>query len=199
MLFQVKPILETAEELLNRLTHKADYLPVLAQMHPKRQCEWLAVRVLLLEMVGEEKAIAYTASGKPYLPDGSYRIGISHTQDYVALAIDRERNIAIDIERIAPRIERLHTRFMSAEEIRCLSPDEPLIHILLHWSAKETLVKYLDDKSLDFKTQLYIHPFLPLRGEWGVFGAEWRNGVACERFRIRYFVALDYVLTVCCR
>ena len=36
-----------------------------------RRLEWLAVRVLLYTLSGEEKEIAYHPSGKPYLADDS--------------------------------------------------------------------------------------------------------------------------------
>ena len=35
----------------------------------KRQLEWLAVRILLKELLGEEKVIDYLPSGKPLLKD----------------------------------------------------------------------------------------------------------------------------------
>ena len=45
----------------------------------KRQLEWLAVRVLLKELLGEEKVIDYLPSGKPFLKDRSAFVSFSHT------------------------------------------------------------------------------------------------------------------------
>ena len=52
-----------------------------------RRLEWLAVRVLLYTLSGEEKEIAYHPSGKPYLADDSASLSISHTKGYVAVVL----------------------------------------------------------------------------------------------------------------
>ena len=64
-----------------------------------RRLEWLAVRVLLYTLSGEEKEIAYHPSGKPYLADDSASISISHTKGYVAVALGLPgREVGVDIE-----------------------------------------------------------------------------------------------------
>mgnify|MGYP000016543064 CR=1 FL=1 len=61
--------------------------------------EWLAVRVLLYTLSGEEKEIAYHPSGKPYLADASASLSISHTKGYVAVVLGLPgREVGIDIE-----------------------------------------------------------------------------------------------------
>jgi phosphopantetheinyl transferase len=191
----ISPILNDSESLLAQLSHKEWYLPSLEKMTEYRRQEWLSVRVLLKELTGKEKEILYHPSGKPYLADNSYHISISHTRGYVAVSLNKEKETAIDIERIAPRVKNIRSRFMSVEEEKMLSKNRELLHLLLHWSAKETMFKILNETSVEFKSQLHIQSFEPLLSEWGSFPAyETRTGKQ-NIFTINYYVHKDYVLT----
>jgi 4'-phosphopantetheinyl transferase EntD len=192
----VEAITATPDELLSQLEQKAWYSPTLAKMREQRQREWLTVRVLLRKILGEEKQILYTDSGKPYLADSSYYISISHTKGYVAIALDENDTVAVDIEQISPQVENVRSRFMNETEERNISQNHPLTHWLLHWSAKETLFKYLNDSDIEFKSQLHIHPFEPIFGEWGEFTAHETRTTRQQSFLIRYIVKEEYVLTV---
>ncbi|MFA6873772.1 MAG: siderophore biosynthesis protein, partial [Bacteroidaceae bacterium] len=64
---------ETISELLKMLPEKAYYEEQIQSFNSSvRRREWLASRVLLKTLCGEHKEIAYTASHRPYLVDGSY-------------------------------------------------------------------------------------------------------------------------------
>ena len=194
MIVRTEAITETPDELLSQLEQKAWYIPTLAKMGVHRQREWLTVRVLLKKILGEERQIAYTPAGRPYLTGCSYHISISHSKAYVAVAVDEDYPVAVDIEQISPRVEKIRSRFMSETEEQNLSQTCPLIHLLLHWSAKETLFKYMNEEDIDFKSQLHIHPFEPALGEWKEFTAhETRTGQQ-QGFVIRYLVEKEYVL-----
>ena len=194
MIVRTEAITETPSELLSQLEQKTWYIPALSKMGMRRQCEWLTVRVLLKKILGEEKQISYTAAGKPCLADSSFYISISHTKGYVALALDENDPVAIDIEQISSRVEQIRSRFMNETEEQHLSKTQPLIHVLLHWSAKEAIYKCMKENDIAFKLQLHIHPFEPVMGEWGAFTAhETRTGQQ-QHFVIRYFVEKEYVL-----
>jgi len=191
----VVPLEEDSETLLSRLSFKDKYLPVIEKMIENRKREWLSIRVLIKELLGEEKEILYNSLGKPYLSDNSYYISISHTKGYAALILNKENEVAIDIERITPRIENIRERFVNEEEEKALSQTNELIHLLLYWSAKESLFKRLGVENVDFKTQLHISPFEPVIEEWSSFDACETRTENQERFKIHYFVHEDYVLT----
>jgi phosphopantetheinyl transferase len=195
----VASIQGTSDELLSQLEKKEWYLPVLHKMSEHRKCEWLSVRLLLKNLLGEEKQILYTDSGKPYLADNSLYISISHTKGFVAVALDEEEPIAIDIEYLSPRVEKIRTRFVNEVEENSLSQENRLIHLLLHWSAKESLFKLLDEKDIDFKTQLHLHPFEPELNRWAVFTAGETRTEKQQVFTVSYFVSADYVLTTITR
>lgn len=191
----ILPIQEDSESILSQLDKKELYSPTLTSMIESRRCEWLSVRLLLKKLTGEEKEIRYLPSGKPYLADHSYHISISHTKSYVAVILHPTKEVAIDIEYLSPRVEKIRSRFMSEEEERSLSPDNPLIHLMLHWSAKECLFKRINQEEVEFQTQLRIHPFEPRLEVWDSFAASETHTKAGGIFTIHYYVSNDYVLT----
>ena len=66
---------ETVEQLLALLGNISMYEKDLEHFtSDMRKYEWLAVRVLLKTLCGEEKKVVYLPSGKPYLADGSAHI-----------------------------------------------------------------------------------------------------------------------------
>ena len=74
---------ETVEQLCSMFHHFAIYEEGFKRFSAeKRRQEWLAVRVLLKELCGEEKEIGYHPSGKPYLLDGSACEEICSTYKY---------------------------------------------------------------------------------------------------------------------
>ena len=191
----VVPLLEDSDSLLSRLSFKDKYLPIIEKMNENRKREWLTIRVLIKEMLGEEKEILYNSLGKPYLSDNSFHISISHTKGYAALIINKENETAIDIERIASRVKNIKKRFVNEEEEKALSQSDEIIHLLLYWSAKESLYKLLGIENVDFKLHLHIQPFEPLFGEWSEFEAYETRTKYQNCYKIKYFIHDDYVLT----
>jgi 4'-phosphopantetheinyl transferase EntD len=191
----VVPLQEDSESLLSRLSFKDKYLPTIERMTENRKREWLTIRVLLKELLGEEKVILYNSLGKPYLSDNSFHISISHTKGFAALILNKENDVAIDIEKISSKVENVQKRFVNEEEEKALSQTNERIHLLLYWSAKESLFKLINEENVDFKTHLHIQPFEPLLGEWSSFEAYETRTKHQNRFKIKYFVHNDYVLT----
>jgi len=191
----VVPLQEDSESLLARLSFKDKYLPSIERMTESRKREWLSIRVLLKELLGEEKEILYNSLGKPYLSDNSFHISISHTKGYAALILNKESEVAIDIETIKPRVENIWKRFVNEEEEKFLSQSNLIIHLLLMWSAKESIFKWLGLENVDFKTHLHIQSFEPILGEWSDFDAYETRTENHNCFKIKYYVHDDYVLT----
>jgi len=191
----VIPLQEDSESLLSYLSLKDRYLPTISKMTENRKREWLAIRVLLKKILGEEKEILYNSLGKPYLSDNSFFISISHTKGYAAIILNKENEVAIDIEKISSRVENIRKRFVNEEEEKALSKNNERIHLLLHWSAKESLFKWLGVENVDFKTHLHICPFEPTIGLWSNFEAYETRTNQQNRYKINYFVHEDFVLT----
>lgn len=158
---------------------------------PRRQ-EWLSVRLLLRNLLGAGKEIAYLPSGKPYLADGSFHISISHTRGYVALLL-ASTPAGIDIEQYGTRVRRVSSRFMRADECPIPYQGDDTWSLLLHWSAKEAMFKCLDRSGVDFCKHLQVLPFVPQ--ERGELRAREYKTEQCRTFLIRYLIHPDFVLT----
>ena len=197
IIWSVREIRGTVEELLENLDNKKLYIPYLEKISSEsRKKEWLSVRVLLKEMLREEKEILYTATGKPYLSDNSFQISISHTKGFVAVALHPQQSVGIDIEYISPRIHKIRSRFINDEEEANLDKENEEIHLLLHWSAKESLFKILGKQDVDFKTCLHVSPFKPIRNELSQFSAFETTTEQKVSFSGYYIANSQYVLTI---
>lgn len=192
---------ETEEELLAILDLREEYLPRLATMrNPARRREWLAVRVLLKRLLGEEALLAYRPNGAPYLPGRPCLTpGISHTEGYAALLLQPGTAAGIDIEHRSDRVCRVRDHFLSAEEIAALSPGQEAEQMLVAWCVKEALFKMLGETAVDFRRHLHIQPF-ELQTKGTLLAQETRTSRG-ETFHFTYRFFPDFVLvystTIC--
>lgn len=188
---------ETVEQLRSMFHQFSVYEEGFARFSSeKRKQEWLAVRVLLKELCGEEKTIAYLPSGKPYLEDGSLHVSFSHTNGYVAVAIHPSVEVGIDIEQYGTRVRRVASRFIREDEWVSVDAGDETYALLLHWSAKETMFKLMEDAGVDFIDHLHILPFEPK--DSGIFKAREYRSDKGQEFLIHYDTHPDYVLTFAC-
>lgn len=186
---------ETEEELLSMLPRREVYARCVSQYAaPHRRLEWLAVRVLLFTLLGEERDIAYRPSGKPYLADGSYAFSISHTKGYAAVVLgEPDSEVGIDIEQYGERVRKVAHKFMRPDEQALAYEGNEVWSLLLHWSAKETMFKCLNASEVDFKEHLQVFPFIPRRE--GTFDAREYRTDRRQMFHISYQITSDFVLT----
>ena len=188
---------ETVEQLRSMFHQFSIYEEGFARFSSeKRKQEWLAVRVLLKELCGEEKKIAYLPSGKPYLEDGSMHVSFSHTHGYVAVALHPSAEVGIDIEQYGTRVQRVASRFVREDERVSIEAGDEVYALLLHWSAKETMFKLMEEEAVDFIKHLQVLPFEPK--ESGSFEAYEKRSGQDRKFLIHYDTHPDYVLTFTC-
>lgn len=182
---------ESRDELLVQFDDATDLSSILSITSDKRVLEKLTTLLLLKEIIGEVPQIAYLDSGKPYLNGREGEISISHTKGYVAVIYHRFQEVGVDIEQVSDKIRRVKSRIVSGFEY--INEEQELIHLLLHWSAKETMFKIIDSDGIDFLTDLFIQPFSPQ--EKGVFVAQEKKTVKEEVFDIHYMTTPEFVLT----
>lgn len=188
---------ESVEQLLSLLPSPGKYEAELSLFAaPHRRQEWLAVRVLLYRLLGEEKTISYHSSGKPYLADRSYFISISHTRGYVAVILNSQAEVGIDIEQYGERVRKVARKYMRPDEIPLLYEGDDIWSLLLHWSAKEVMFKCMDASAVDFRQHLHVLPF-EVKESGTLCAREYRTPRQTE-FLIRYLLHPDFVLTWCC-
>ncbi len=83
----------------------------------------------------------YNEHGKPFLPEGPH-FSISHCKEGIAVAVDDEEPIGIDIEGIRRVDQELIARVMNEEEqSRIASAAEPARVFTRLWTQKEAIVK----------------------------------------------------------
>ena len=158
----------------------------------RRKMEWLSVRVLLYAMLQEDKEIGYSPEGKPYLTDHSFFISISHTKGYVAVMLASFTPAGIDIEQYGQRVKRVYDRFIRSDErVEPYQGDETW-SMLLHWSAKETIFKSMENADADLR-KLCLSHFIP-QSE-GVFQVREYATERQQLFTVGYRICPDFVLT----
>ncbi len=188
---------ESEEELRARLTAPLPYDTELrAYAHPKRRMEYLAIRVLLKEMLGQQEYhISYTPFGQPYFKDMDMHISISHSGEYAAVALHRKSPVGVDIEKPSEKIIRLSSRFVSQTEIpqrAAMTEDELRWQYLLHWSGKESVYKVLHREGVDFLAHLQIAPFRLQEESFSL-----RDGFQDKNYTVHFRLFADFVCTWC--
>lgn len=189
-IWRIEESVEALLALLDRPEEQAEFLSKV-QAEGRRR-ERLATRVLMKQLLGGEPRVAYRPSGAPFLLDQPGYVSVSHTRDYAAV-IFGALPTGIDIEYRSDRVLRIRSRFMTEEEEQGIDPVHTVEHLLLHWCAKETLFKLIDQEKVDFQAHLHVHPF-PY-AESGYFTVSENRTPDDQTFRLAYQVAPDYVLT----
>lgn len=115
-----------------------------------RQVERLAVYALVEQLTQQPLRIMHNAAGKPFI--ANYHISISHTKGYAAVILSKTHEVAVDIEYISPRVDRIAGRFMRPDEQAPTTEERLLI-----WCAKETLYKYCSAEDLQFFDMRVAH------------------------------------------
>jgi phosphopantetheinyl transferase len=148
-----------AELLKNANLNKEELAEWNSFQSEKRKREWLTVRNALKTLVSDDESstIIYDSNGKPHLSKSS--ISISHSHEFIAVMISDSPSIGIDIEVVHPRIEILSRKFLSEKEKPDLSDTRHLEKLHVLWGAKEVLFKIHSIGGIDFKKDLFVHPF----------------------------------------
>ncbi|MDU1889733.1 MAG: hypothetical protein E6767_03505 [Dysgonomonas sp.] len=181
---------ESREEMLSTLAHHEWVELIQTIKSESRVLEILAARLLLKELAGEEKQVYYNSSGKPFLSDNSFHISVSHTKKFIAVALNKKKPIGLDIEQISDKIQRVKSRVIAKDEY--IDSDNELVHLLLHWSAKEAMFKFLDADSIDFREHLIVGNFKPKRE--GEFFASEHKTDSNHKFKAYYLVEDEFVM-----
>jgi 4'-phosphopantetheinyl transferase len=153
---------ENPAELENQLQLKDHELGVLRSLQGnKRNLHWLATRVLLRKMLNTEDYIDCRPdeNGKPILLNLPHHISLSHSYDYAAVMISKEKRVGIDIEIIKTKIERVKNKFMTDEELSFIDNKNPIEHLYACWCAKEALYKLNGKKETSFKDNIRLQAF----------------------------------------
>jgi phosphopantetheinyl transferase len=200
--FAIWKIEESADELLSQLQlkeHELSYLDTL--INGKRNMHWLSTRVLLRRMMDTDNYIdcKVDSSGKPYLSNFPHHISLSHSYDYAAVMVSKNKVVGIDIEFIKDKIERIAHKFLGKAELNFIQENDRIDQLYVTWCAKEAIYKLHGKKNISFLEHIKLEPF-EYPGS-GSFVALLNAGSRQRKFRVHYekfngymigFVADDY-------
>lgn len=148
-------ITETEYELVNHLILLGfDKKSIPQTKNKQRLKQWGATRILLANYFNNTP-INYDDLGKPHLNNG-WHISISHSNEFVAIILNKNESCGIDIEKITPKIERIKHKFLNDIDIATITSLE---HLTLYWGAKEALYKLYGRKEVLFIENLFIINF----------------------------------------
>ncbi|MDA3927496.1 MAG: 4'-phosphopantetheinyl transferase superfamily protein [Prolixibacteraceae bacterium] len=121
-----------------------------------RKKEWLAVRVLLNEVLGFWPHITYTESGKPLLQNHTRHLSVSHSKSMVGILLCTNPYVGIDIEKTDRNIDKVSSRFLSEIELVQLRNKPFDFSRILYWCAKEAIFKAVSESNVLFSKQIFI-------------------------------------------
>ena len=186
---------ESPEQLFDLYPHLLPYRSSLDDKYKNdgRKLEFLAIRALMYEMLrvnGASKELlshagdfTHNGQGKPLFR--GYHVSISHTKGYAALILSKKSEVAVDIEYMSDRVERIASKFLRKDE-RADSLDAKLVH----WCAKETVFKLFSEENLLFE-DMRVKPFDTM-ADWACDVENLKSG---KTARVDFELAMDFVLT----
>ena len=186
---------ESPEQLFDLYPHLLPYRSSLDDKYKNdgRKLEFLAIRALMYEMLrvnGASKGLlshagdfTHNGQGKPLFR--GYHVSISHTKGYAALILSKKSEVAVDIEYMSDRVERIASKFLRKDE-RADSLDAKLVH----WCAKETVFKLFSEENLLFE-DMRVKPFDTMT-DWACDVENLKSG---KTARVDFELAMDFVLT----
>lgn len=188
-------IKESTEDLYNILKPSGPDLERYKQKHTeKNQREFLASRSLVAKLT-ENLEIDYNGvtrdeNNKPHLVGSTYKLSISHSDNYAAAILDPIQPTGIDIQIVRSKIMAIGERVLSPIELN--DAGNNLVKHTIFWSAKEVLYKIQGRKGINFIDHLKIDPFeLGRAGE--VMTEICKPDVACH-IKVKYHLYDNFVV-----
>ena len=125
-----------------------------------RKMEFLSVRALLAEMLGNEARIVYNKNNKPFIKDGSHFISITHSNKLTAILLSKTERVGIDLEYMRVNINAFASKFMNKREKVTRRWSDRTYHLYIHWCAKEAIYKICDKEGINIVNDITIEPFV---------------------------------------
>lgn len=192
-LLSIWKITEPEEELVGGLTlSDAETRHLETIKAPVRRLHWLAGRTLAAKYHCGYQQIRYSSSGKPIVEGATNHFSIAHSGVMAAFTLS-DKPTGVDIEQITPRIQRIKERFMNADELNSLNNIHSDDTLYIYWCAKEAIIKWYGDPSLDFRNQISIAPFTKDRESGSINATVYIDG-AVNRLGLIYEKLDNYML-----
>jgi len=158
-------ITETEEELIELASVPSDEMEEISFIrNESMRKQKLAVRALLCELFGEKVYLSHHDNGKPYIENSVTNISITHTNEYVAVIMNDNDDVGIDMESLARDFSAVEKKALSDDEIEDLDEERRNEQLAIYWCAKEAIFKRISAYGVDFAEQIEVERFRP-KGE----------------------------------
>ncbi len=183
---------EPLDELLRNVSLTPNELARLDSFGSQsRKIEFVATRCLVQLTLGQNVQIDNDEHGKPHLINSDLNISISHTKAYVGILLGDNHSVALDMEYLSDRVNRIASRFLSEEELENIDDENKILHLYQHWCAKECLIKMYGKKDVHLIDELKISPFSS--GDSNFFGQVCRTDFS-ETYTFQYLQFENHLL-----
>lgn len=189
-------ITENSDELVAKLQLKQQEINLFDSFkNETRKRTWLGSRVLVRELMGTSSYIDLQADeyNRPVIINFPHELSISHSYDFAAVVLSKNKCIGVDIEVVKDKIERIKNKFLTDVELDFMQGPDRIKQLYVCWCAKEALYKLYGKKALSFKDDMRIYPF-----EYNVFGtiqAEISANKITRVFNLEYCEIENYMLS----
>jgi len=189
-------ITETEEELKELSSTPTDEMEEISYIRSESlRKQRLAVRALLNELFEDKVYLAHHDNGKPYIENNSINISITHTDKYVAVILDDNDEVGIDIESLDRDFSAVERKALSEDEIDDLEEDkaEKNEQLAIYWCAKEAIYKKMSQYNVDFAEQIEVDRFRS-RGEGELEATFTHKDGYEEELSLEYMIFDNHVL-----
>lgn len=142
------------DQIKNPLLNSAELISAEKLNNEKRKKEFLSSRIALKKIFNKELELKHHKSGKPFIKEAKH-LSISHSSNFLALTFGEE-NIGIDIEKPQNRMVKLIPKILSEIEFMEFKKEPSIDLACKLWGAKESILKYVGDKNLNFKEDIKV-------------------------------------------
>jgi phosphopantetheine--protein transferase-like protein len=188
-------VTETEEELKALSSVPSDEMEEISFIRSESlRRQKLAVRALLDEMFEDKVYLSHHDNGKPYIENSVTNISITHTEKYVAVILNDNEDVGIDIESLARDFSSVEKKALSEDEIEDLEEDEKRNgQLAIYWCAKEAIYKMLGQYDVNFAEQIEVEKFRPKKDGELEATFEDEDGFE-EEFDLEYIIFDNHVL-----
>ena len=188
-------VTETEEELKALTSVPSDELEEISFIRSESlRRQKLAVRALLDEMFEDKVYLSHHDNGKPYIENCVTNISITHTEKYVAVILNDNEDVGIDIESLSRDFSSVEKKALSEDEIDDLEEDEKRNgQLAIYWCAKEAIYKMLGQYDVNFAEQIEVEKFRPKKDGELEATFEDEDGYE-EKFDLEYIIFDNHVL-----
>ena len=188
-------VTETEEELKALSSVPSDEMEEISFIRSESlRRQKLAVRALLDTMFEDKVYLSHHDNGKPYIENSITNISITHTEKYVAVILNDNEDVGIDIESLARDFSSVEKKALSEDEIDDLEDDEKRNgQLAIYWCAKEAIYKMLGQYDVNFAEQIEVEKFRPKKDGELEATFEDEDGYE-EEFDLEYIIFDNHVL-----